>query len=438
MKYGLRKETSDTAGLWLDLGEEFVLDRFALRMMDHNDLDHLVPMNLVQRDGESCLQYDTKGMRTLSERLSDMLAKKDILLLLGGIIEAFEEIESYMLSEDELVMDMEHVYVDQFGRCRFVCVPCKGQKEEAQILFLHSMAERMLIRCGSAKEDTFLYELVNSFSGDGIRTLADLKEFLRRTEDTVQQTVGEIREKAASAERPEFVPPQKSEPEKNKPLAFGKNFLKGTRLSKKEEEKGKRYMNKPQESVGKAKKGFVPEFKIPGREKKGFSYEDKQEAVPDTHPAEHRISVQPEPPVVQRAKVPDEMYEGYAGTIMITEDEAQRIGREMLRKQGHSTERGVLTRKKTGEQIVFEKGEISVGSGRNASNVIGGNKAISRVHALIRLGEGQASLKDNHSSNGTWVNGRRLLPGERVELGERALIKLADEEFDFLFDRKPS
>lgn len=442
MKYGLRKGTGDIAGLWLNLEEEFELDGFALRMMNHNDPVHLIPVSLVQRDGESCLQYDTKGMKPLSIRLSEMTAKKELLLLLGSAIEAFEEIENYMLSEDELLTGMEHVYVDQSGRCRFVCIPCKGQTEGAPLLFLRSLAERMLTQCGRAQADTFLYDLVNTFNGDGIRTLGDLKEFLRRAEDTAQPVESKRREQTAPEEvsssvsqgdtRSEqkdggFVLPQRSEIEKNKPLAFGKNFLKGAKPPKKEEE-----------NKAKPKAGFVPAFKIPGREDRGASYEERQEAVIEERPVvEKKVSVSVKPPIVQKEDDPDEMYESYEGTIMMTEEEAQQFGRDLLTKQESFTERGILTRKKTGEQLLLRRGETSIGSGKSAACMIDGNKAISRVHVLIRLEGGRASLQDNQSSNGTYVNGKRLLPGEIVELGEKAFIQLADEEFDFLLDRKP-
>lgn len=50
---------------------------------------------------------------------------------------------------------------------------------------------------------------------------------------------------------------------------------------------------------------------------------------------------------------------------------------------------------------------------------------------ILRLEEDRISVMDNHSSNGTWVDGRKLIAGETVFVKDRTVIKLADEEFDF-------
>ena len=90
-------------------------------------------------------------------------------------------------------------------------------------------------------------------------------------------------------------------------------------------------------------------------------------------------------------------------------------------------------------------GRVMVHEGRNASyeielrqpvTVIGrgsdadlrlADQAVSRRHAEIRVGGGQAVLNDLHSTNGTMVNGARitttrLADGDEVRLGETLLI----------------
>ena len=51
---------------------------------------------------------------------------------------------------------------------------------------------------------------------------------------------------------------------------------------------------------------------------------------------------------------------------------------------------------------------------------------VSRRHAELRFDDGRWMLRDLGSSNGTWVNGRRVLeaevaPGDEVQLGDCAL-----------------
>ena len=70
-----------------------------------------------------------------------------------------------------------------------------------------------------------------------------------------------------------------------------------------------------------------------------------------------------------------------------------------------------------------------VGKGSAANVRIGGNTAISRVHASIAfLGTG-FSIEDKASTNGTGINGNALAPGERVKLNDGDRITLGDEDF---------
>jgi hypothetical protein len=51
---------------------------------------------------------------------------------------------------------------------------------------------------------------------------------------------------------------------------------------------------------------------------------------------------------------------------------------------------------------------------------------VSRRHATVSVDDaGQASVRDEHSTNGTWVNGDRVLPGVDVRLADGDNLRLA-------------
>lgn len=55
-----------------------------------------------------------------------------------------------------------------------------------------------------------------------------------------------------------------------------------------------------------------------------------------------------------------------------------------------------------------------------------GCENVSRRHALITVDDhGHASIRDEHSTNGTFVNGDRLLPGTDVRLVDGDTVRLA-------------
>jgi pSer/pThr/pTyr-binding forkhead associated (FHA) protein len=49
---------------------------------------------------------------------------------------------------------------------------------------------------------------------------------------------------------------------------------------------------------------------------------------------------------------------------------------------------------------------------------------VSRRHALVRPGEHTLYLIDQNSTNGTWVNGTRLMPGREFRLSDNDIIEL--------------
>ena len=91
-----------------------------------------------------------------------------------------------------------------------------------------------------------------------------------------------------------------------------------------------------------------------------------------------------------------------------------------------------FVREKTGEKIFIDKEEFKIGKSKVHSDYsIENNSAISRVHVIvIKRGE-DCFLKDNDSTNGTYVDGDRLEPGREVQLKENMEIKFGDEDFVF-------
>ncbi len=51
---------------------------------------------------------------------------------------------------------------------------------------------------------------------------------------------------------------------------------------------------------------------------------------------------------------------------------------------------------------------------------------VSRRHATVTVDDnGHASIRDEHSTNGTFVNGDRVLPGTAVRLADGDVVRLA-------------
>ena len=72
--------------------------------------------------------------------------------------------------------------------------------------------------------------------------------------------------------------------------------------------------------------------------------------------------------------------------------------------------------------------------GRNRATVdycVADNTAVGRVHAIVVSKNGNTYLKDNNSTNGTFVNNVRVKSGSETLLANGDKITLGDEEFTY-------
>ena len=86
-----------------------------------------------------------------------------------------------------------------------------------------------------------------------------------------------------------------------------------------------------------------------------------------------------------------------------------------------------IVRVNTGERVMINKAVFKIGkAGRGVDYHVGGNGAISKVHIIIYQREDGCYLKDNKTTNGTYLNGQRL-----DDNGEMKLISIGGEDFIF-------
>ena len=72
-----------------------------------------------------------------------------------------------------------------------------------------------------------------------------------------------------------------------------------------------------------------------------------------------------------------------------------------------------------------------VGKSADSNYQIIDNKKVSRRHAIFRISNGECYVRDNDSTNHTFVNGKLLQPGVEIILSNDDYIRLGDEEFRF-------
>ncbi len=93
---------------------------------------------------------------------------------------------------------------------------------------------------------------------------------------------------------------------------------------------------------------------------------------------------------------------------------------------------GTLIRLKTGEKISINKSYFTIGKDNlHVDYCIKDNGTISRLHAVIRKTKEGMYLEDNNSTNGTYLNNKKLVVGRAELLRTGDLIKISNEEFEY-------
>ncbi|MEM1176754.1 MAG: FHA domain-containing protein, partial [Acidobacteriota bacterium] len=78
-----------------------------------------------------------------------------------------------------------------------------------------------------------------------------------------------------------------------------------------------------------------------------------------------------------------------------------------------------------GERLAVPLGDVTVGRSRTSDLTIS-DPSISRRHAVLRAGDGHIVVRDLGSSNGTFINNRKVIAEDVVEDGD--LLRFGDAE----------
>lgn len=93
-----------------------------------------------------------------------------------------------------------------------------------------------------------------------------------------------------------------------------------------------------------------------------------------------------------------------------------------------------LLRIRSNKKFRVDSEVFSIGKSVDCSMTIN-NSAISRVHATLFIKQGKVYLRDNKSTNRSYINGNPLTPGKDYELTSGSRFRLANEDFTIMISR---
>ena len=483
---GLELNVTKQNGMTLVEYQLGVADVYDDRVSDKvAQLGNIIPFQYKDEDGKRSIVSYVHHDTSLEVMLRQTLKKADVLAILKGLLCAFE-IGAAGVQICYLVRDLNYIYVDPESKAvKCIMVPVKqdplGQSDIPD--FFRNIVSHM--RFDEADKDDYvarILTLINTdhYSNMKLKGLVDAEmeklglfytrdEGLKKEADTTaapevqNQNVKVNRVGVMNNMRPQGmpamgqpmgqpvppmngqpmgqpVPPmgQMPKPEMPKPQAPAPDAPKP--------EMPKPEMPKPQAPAPEAPKPEMPKPEMPkpqapAPEAPKPEMPKPEIPKPQMPPMGQRPAMggqpmmgQPVPPMGgQRPPMGQPMMGQPMMGQMPRPQAPQMQNGNLMGQLGGARPIPHFVRKSTGEIINITKPEFIIGKSKTkADYAIENNSAISREHCIVIQRDGVNYIKDNNSTNHTYVNGVELQPGKEVLLKHKTEVRLGDEEFTFL------
>lgn len=416
------KFVNDLCSNYLTVPYEGEEQDFALRMMAENIAENFLTLKLRRLDEQTFLYYNISGMQSMelfyAERPID---RKAFQTLMRQLQEAIEESRELFLAGDGICLEPAALFWDlETERWKFAYIPGQDQRRNEQIQReREKLAEFLVMRMDY--EDKELTESVYRFYEEICAGKVSPGNFAKKIE---QEQVWE-REEEEQTEQTEIEEMFREEE------AVFPTWEREEKLDK-SEEKTPFEKKKPQLilcvlfcvaaavtlTIGKA----IPAVTIPGiavsivLAAALFHTLIKRRKTEETieYIAEDIIYTEPE----------ERFYEA--------EEKEQTIEKTVYMDLGRTQERKLYGIGKCRRQKIFlEKLPCLVGKDKTLVNHIINDASVSRMHARFWAEEETLWMQDLNSTNGTYHNGMRLNPNEKVILEPEDEIGFGRAQFIF-------
>ena len=395
VKTETRKDRNRTY-LIIENGEIYKED-YRFRMILSNDIKGILSCSVRCMDGKARFYYDITEMKTLREHLGREGLSSDLMMkLIGDIGKIEEECEDYLLGAEGILFSSDYIFLDSEG-FRFCYLPSDNTEIRES---LEDLFQELLPLSELAGKDTIMV------------CYGILSELRKKTPiaDILQQMVRE--------ETVDFGEVSRGEPFEKKPVLEAQE----ENIPEAIPEKSKLAMIR-RGALCLACAAVISYLVFSGRAMV-FGFLSIAAALLITGYLGETIyeklgKIKRKREVVEMWE--EELPEEDPGTVFL--GNVEKLPDETIR--GFS-----LLKTGSYERLNVDKTPFVIGSSESASDGIIYNPAVSRTHARFEQLAGTWFVEDLESTNGTFVNGRRLKRGEKEEVERGEVITFAIEEYE--------
>lgn len=329
-------------------------------------------------EGDRKLSYLAPAGVTLEEYLSSGISKNDFFLVFAQILEVTKSVDRNSFNINNLVMNLKYVFINKLTKeIHFIYQPILSQKISSNLAsFLYTVADNTRL---DLKEDLKpLNEMMAFIRGLNVVTAVAVENYILKVYPQIYKQVK--RQK-----------PGQSEALDGSDIYYRRNEW---------DERKKRTIDDEATSL-----------LVDDEEDEATSLlvddEDEDEAT--------------------SLLIDDE--EDEATSLLVEDDDD---ATSLLDSNKTIQSFPYLIRKSNYDRIDINKPAFRIGKERSyVDYFIQNNNAVSRIHADIISRNGEFYIKDNNSTNGTFVNGNRVQAETETQIFDGDALTFANEDFKF-------
>lgn len=447
------------------------VDTLSAGMMSNNKIPGLVPFSFSQLDDNRYFKYNITSKTTLQKYFSEMVNKKKLLGVFTSIASVVIAAEEYMIEVDKFMFDPEYIFVNvSNAQASMVCLPV--MKKETEPVDIGKFFKEIMysIKFDETENCDYVAKILSFLNSNTAFSLQEFKKTLdNQSIPATKPKVGQVRQSVPPLTQqhiPIQQPNQQSSPpvipqsqpqtpniavqpaspkaSNSRAAASSPNLgyeipgsPKGVSSVEsslgKDQQKTKKggifssIFGGKQKQSGKAEDNKkVTHNKLPKKNKK-ISKKEVQESNSQTVPPLNSVSNNVPPKASEFVQVSNQQPSGT--TTILVQDGA---GETILLDDYMGQTTPYLLRNSSSEKAFINKPVFRVGKEPSyVDYCIAGNPSVSRSHADILTINGEYYIRDNNSTNGTFINGVRILSNKEEQIKHEDKIILANELFEF-------
>lgn len=453
---------------------EEVIDSISMGMISNNKIEGIIPFAYVQMDDVVCFKYNVSAYNTLQQYFSGVVGKKQFLTVLNSIMKVFVQSEDYMLEASSFILDVSYIFVNPVSsETKLIVLPVVREESISVEKFVRNLV--FGTQFDQTEDCSYIAAIISFLNANkffSARDFSNLTEKLLKDANGFSgQTVVPAMKRVIPEQKPVSVPTPKvipasvptptpvpipvpklkamNEVEKNamaipgaktfetvekKITGIPKPVMPGAK-EKKTPAKKKSIFGRGEKKPKEKATGIFPGMAVPGMEVPTSMKQSRM--MQDKTPVEHS-EIQKTHVSVPEQNIPVQMHNvkpQYFGETVDLRSYVQQTG-----SAGETTvlnmtvqEQSYFLNIRTKERYVIVKEVSTIGKDCAINDFcVRENGAVSRTHATIYMQNGQVYIEDNGSTNGTYVNGMKLVPKIKSKALEHGMrIRLGNEELEF-------